>query len=139
MPTTWTDLKASITATGRYDVSLIMRLALAATRQEIAACRSAGIARTFGRELSYQLTLAWQRAKTYRDDFDTARMLASASPAERTALRLEARAELAETCIPPNRRLAADFRAQAAVCRAASWRPLLTDDDFAKSIQHAAE
>ena len=127
MPTTWQDLKTSVQTTGRCSTSLIMRLALIETRREIAACKAAGIRRTFREEIAYQLTLAWQRAKTYRDQAAHAKYLATVSPAERAARQLELRAELLETAIPPHTAEAADLRAQAQVCRQASYLRLAAE------------
>ena len=110
MTATYSDLKSSIRATGRFDLRLIMVLAAQKARQERDAYARLNIRRSYGKVLSDELRIVWQVAKTAMDGLATDRMIAAASPAERAARGFELRAEMAETSIPPCAERAAYLR-----------------------------
>jgi len=119
---TWTDLKAAIRASGRFDRRLIMAIAIRRTRAELAGFAALGLRRSWAAEFAHQLRLTWQVAKTAMDTLIAERLAATLTPSERAARTLELNAEIALGAIPPRPEEAAELRARAAALRNADMR-----------------
>jgi hypothetical protein len=120
--THWDDLINAIRASGRFDRTAIMRLALERARRECDAFAAIGLPQAWTVLFAHELRLVWQVAKTAMDGVIAARLAARTAPAERAARALELRAEIALGALPPRESEAADLRAEAAAVRAAAMR-----------------